>query len=93
MPTAKIDGLMRPANPFTDKRKKTAKPGEKPVLLFDGAGLYLEVATSGSKLWRMKFRHGGNTTRMAFGKYPDVSLAEAREKRQQIRKQLAAGLH
>jgi integrase len=70
---------------------KNAKPKDKPYRLFDGGGLYLEIAPSGGKLWRMKYRFAGKEKRLAFGVFPDVSLAEARERREQARKLLAKG--
>ena len=61
---------------------KNARPQEKIYRLFDGGGLYLEVTPQGSKLWRMKFRQpNGKENRLSFGKYPDVSLEQARQKR------------
>ncbi|MEJ1098569.1 MULTISPECIES: integrase arm-type DNA-binding domain-containing protein [unclassified Pseudoxanthomonas] len=55
---------------------KTAKPGKH----FDGHGLYLEVTLGGSRLWRLKYRFAGKEKRLAFGKFPEVSLAEARDR-------------
>ena len=46
----------------------------------DGGGMYLEVMPTGSKYWRLKYRFGGKEKRLAFGVYPDVSLAQARER-------------
>lgn len=57
----------------------------------DERGLYLLVKPQGAKLWRWKYRHGGKEKLMALGTYPDVSLAQAREKRDHGRKLLAAG--
>ncbi|EME8538589.1 tyrosine-type recombinase/integrase [Salmonella enterica] len=76
---------------LTARQVETAKPKDKAYKLSDGGGLYLEVATSGSRYWRMKYRYGGKEKRLAFGVYPDVSLAEAREKRDAAKKVLAAG--
>ncbi|QPS90987.1 tyrosine-type recombinase/integrase [Atlantibacter hermannii] len=69
-----------------------AKPREKAYKLADGAGLYLEVAPSGSRYWRMKYRFNGKEKRMAFGVYPAVSLAQARALRDQAKKKLAEGI-
>lgn len=77
--------------PLTDTACKNAKPEAKPRKLADGGGLYLEVAPSGSKYWRMKYRFAGKEKRLAFGVYPEVSLAKAREKREAARKILADG--
>jgi integrase len=68
---------------------RNAKPGTKPIRLFDGGGLYLEVSPSGGKLWRMKYRFDGKEKRLALGKYPDVGLKDARVRRDEARKLLA----
>lgn len=57
----------------------------------DGVDMYLEVMPTGSKYWRLKYRFGGKEKRLAFGVYPDVSLAQARERRDDARKLLANG--
>jgi len=74
---------------LSDLAIRTAKPGAKPIRLSDSGGLYLEVAPSGGKLWRLKYRFGGKEKRLALGKYPDVGLKEARERRDEARKLLA----
>jgi len=78
--------------PLTDTAIKKAKPGIKPAKLSDEKGLYLLVNPTGSKLWRWKYRVDGKEKLMALGNYPDVSLAQARDKRDQARKQLAMAL-
>lgn len=75
--------------PLTDIQIRSAKPTEKPQRLFDGGGMYLEIAPSGGKLWRMKYRFGGKEKRLALGTYPDVSLKDTRAKRDDARKLLA----
>jgi len=70
-----------------------AKPKDKPYLLLDGEGLHLQIHTSGSKLWRLRFRFGGKANMMSLGAFPAVSLKEAREKRGEIKKQIAAGIN
>lgn len=77
--------------PLTDTAVRRAKPADKPQRLFDAGGLYLEVSPAGGKWWRLKYRFGGKEKRLSLGVYPDVRLAEARERRDQARKQLAAG--
>ncbi|HNK33365.1 MAG TPA: Arm DNA-binding domain-containing protein, partial [Plasticicumulans sp.] len=67
--------------PLTDTAIRAAKPADKPVRLFDSAGLYLEVAPSGGKWWRWKYRWDGKEKRLSFGVYPDVPLKVARERR------------
>lgn len=64
---------------LSDIKCKGAKPKEKSYKLFDGGGLYLEVLTSGKKLWRLKYHYLGTEKRISFGPYPTVSLAKARE--------------
>ena len=79
--------------PLSPMQVKNARPQEKIYRLFDGGGLYLEVTPQGSKLWRMKFRQpNGKENRLSFGKYPDVSLEQARQKRDEARKLKAAGV-
>jgi integrase len=67
---------------------RKAKPKEKPDRLTDGGGLHLLVQSSGSKLWQMRYRHGGRENVLSFGQFPLVSLAEARRKRDEAKKLL-----
>lgn len=76
------------AVPLTDIQPRTAKPKAKPYKLTDGGGLYLLVNTDGARYWRMDYRFGDARRTLAFGKYPDVTLAMAREKRAEARKLL-----
>jgi len=78
--------------PLTDTAIRNAKPADKPVRLFDGSGLYLEVAPAGGKWWRFKYRFGSKEKRISLGVYPDVSLADARKRREQARQKLASGV-
>lgn len=78
--------------PLTDTACKSAKPREKPYKLSDSAGMYLEVTPHGSKLWRLKYRFAGKEKRLAFGVYPEVSLADAREEREKARKLIKSGI-
>lgn len=78
--------------PLTDTAIRNAKPSDKPVRMFDGGGMYLEVSPAGGKLWRMKYRVDGKEKRLSFGVYPDVGLKAAREKRDEARKLLAQGI-
>ena len=77
--------------PLTVRQVETAKPKEKSYKLFDGGGLYLEVTSKGSRYWRMKYRFGGKEKRLAFGVYPVVTLAKAREMRGEAKKILNSG--
>lgn len=58
--------------PLTDTQVRKAKPSEKPLRLFDGKGLYLEISPAGGKLWRLKYCFDGKEKRLSFGIYPDV---------------------
>jgi integrase len=78
--------------PLTDTAIRKTKPTDKPQKMFDGGGLYLLLNPNGSRWWRWKHRVGGKEKLLSFGVYPDVSLAQAREKRDEARKQLAAGI-
>ena len=76
--------------PLTDMKVQKSKPQNKPVTLFDGGGLFLLVTPSGGKLWRFKYRYDGKQKLLALGAYPEVSLADARHKREDARKLLAS---
>ncbi|HEV2607453.1 MAG TPA: integrase arm-type DNA-binding domain-containing protein, partial [Xanthomonadaceae bacterium] len=71
---------------------RNAKPGDKPRKLPDGGGLYLLLNPNGARWWRLKYRHGGKEKLLSLGTYPDTSLADARAKRDEARKLLAAGV-
>ena len=77
---------------LTDPKVKQAKPKEKVYRLSDEKGLYLEVHPTGAKYWRHKYRFGGKEKRLAYGVYPEVSLKEARTKRDEARTLLAGGV-
>ena len=74
---------------LTELEVKKAKPTDKHKKLFDGGGMYLMVHTNGSKYWRLSYRFGGKQKTLALGVYPDIGLAEARQRREQARKLLA----
>ena len=71
---------------------RNAKPGVKARKMFDGGGLYLELAPSGGRWWRLKYRFEGKEKRLSLGTYPDVSLKHARERRGEARRFLANGI-
>ncbi|MET3650309.1 hypothetical protein ABIC75_000011 [Dyella japonica] len=77
---------------LTELQVRKAAPGDKPKKLADGAGMYLLVAPSGGKLWRLKYRIDGKEKVLALGRYPDVGLAEARSRREDARRQIARGI-
>jgi integrase len=78
--------------PLTDTAIRNAKPGEKPVKLFDERGLYLEISPTGGKWWRLKYRFDGKEKRLSLGVYPAVNLKDARNRRDEARKLLANGI-
>lgn len=79
--------------PLSDVQVRNAKPRQKPYKLFDGGGLFLDVAPHGSRIWRMKFMQAnGKSNTLTFGPYPEVSLREAREKRLEARRLLVNGI-
>jgi integrase len=75
--------------PLTDIKIKKAKPKDKPVTLFDGGGLFLLITPTGGKLWRFKYRHDGKQKLLAFGSYPEITLQDARQRREDARRLLA----
>jgi integrase len=77
---------------LTDTLIRKAKPAGKPVRLYDDRGLYLEVAPAGGKWWRLKYRFGGKEKRLSLGVYPEVTLKDARDRRDDARKLLAGGI-
>lgn len=78
--------------PLTDLQVSKAKAKKKPTSLFDGGGLFLLVTPSGGKLWRFKYRFDGKAKKLSFGPYPEISLTDARSRREEARKQLAHGV-
>jgi integrase len=78
--------------PLTDTAIRNAKAEEKDRKLTDGGGLYLFVTSKGGKLWRLKYRFDGKEKLLSFGSYPEITLAEARERRTAARKLLANGV-
>lgn len=77
---------------LTDLVARTAKAGEKPFKLSDEKGLYLLVKPNGAKLWQHKYRFGGKEKLLSYGAYPETSLREARDKRDEARKLIGNGV-
>lgn len=77
---------------LTDSKIRSAPPQGKAYKLYDSEGLYLLVNTNDSRWWRFKYRVGGKERGLAFGVYPEVSLVEARKRRDAARAQLAKGI-
>lgn len=71
---------------------KNVRAVDKPVKLFDGGGLFLLVQPSGTRWWRFKYRYLGKEKLLSLGTFPEVSLKDARERREAARKQLANGI-
>ncbi|MEQ0517911.1 integrase arm-type DNA-binding domain-containing protein [Klebsiella sp. JB_Kp010] len=77
---------------LTDIKVRTAKPTDKQYKLTDGNGMHLLVHPNGSRYWRLQYRFGGKQKMLALGVYPDVSLADARARRDDARKLLVNGI-
>jgi integrase len=78
---------------LTDLAVRKAAPRDKSYKLSDGGGLYLLVTTTGHRYWRMDYRYADKRATAALGVYPMVSMAEARAKRLEIKKQIAEGIN
>jgi len=78
--------------PLTNTEIRNAGSGAKALRLFDERGLYLEISPAGGKWWRFKYRFRGKEKRLSLGVYPDVSLKEARDRRDESRKLLTNGV-
>jgi integrase len=77
---------------LTDTAVRKTRPSNRPVKLSDGGGLHLLLTPSGSRLWRLQYRFAGKQKMLAFGAYPEVSLADARAKRDGAKKVLESGI-
>ena len=94
--------IARVTRELTDVEVKAAKAGDKPKHLFDGKGLFLLIAPlqlrpdgkpqPASKWWRFKYTYSGKSKTISFGTYPEISLADARQRREDARKLLANGV-
>jgi integrase len=77
---------------FSDTKFRNAKPREKQFKLSDNEGMYLLVTPNGGKCWRLKYRFHGKEKLLALGTYPEISLLDARQHRDEARKQLSNGI-
>ena len=77
---------------LSESQIRQAMPRDKAYKLYDSRGLYLMVSTSGAKLWRFKYHFGPAERLLVIGKYPDVTLQRARDKRDAARRLLADGI-
>jgi integrase len=82
----------RIAMALKDLEIRALKPADRIYKKTDERGLYVEVRPGGAKLWRLKYRFAGKDKRIALGPYPEVSLAEARSKRDEARQKLRDGI-
>ncbi len=78
--------------PLSDMQVSKIKTQPKQIALFDGGGLFLLVTPPGGKLWRLKYRFDGKEKMLALGAYPEISLADARQRREEARRQVAHGI-
>ncbi|WP_291900858.1 integrase arm-type DNA-binding domain-containing protein [Maricaulis sp.] len=78
--------------PLTDIKIRSLKPADKPYKRSDGGGLHLLISPSGGKLWRLAYRFDKKQKTLAFGAYPAVSLALARQRRDEAKTLLATGI-
>ena len=81
--------MPRTTLPINDTQIKNAKPKDKNYKLIDGQGLYVLVKTNGSKLWRFNYKFDGKEQTYAIGSYPEISLLNARQKREELRAKVA----
>ena len=77
---------------LTDMKCRNAKPGSALRKLSDGGGLQLWVQPTGARLWRLAYRFGGKQKLLALGVYPTMSLADARQGRDDAKQHFAAGV-
>ena len=77
---------------LSDTAVKAAKPRAKPYKIYDHRGLFLQVTPAGGRWWRFKYRLDGKEKLLSLGVYPDVSLKQARERRDEARRQVADGI-
>src|SRR5438045_697638 len=78
---------------LTELAIKNLKPRKKPYRVTDTGGLCIEVSPAGGKLWRWRYYYQGKEQMLALGKYPAMSLADARKKRDEARELVDAGKH
>lgn len=77
--------------PLNVKQIEALKPSEKPYKVADSGGLYLEVSPAGGKAWKLKYRYLGKEKKLSLGRYPIVSLKDARDKRDEAKRILDSG--
>lgn len=85
--------MARTTKELTAMEVEKTKPDSKEKKLYDGRGLLMIVTPAGGKWWRFKYSFSGKSKTISFGTYPEVSLAQARERREEARKLLANGIN
>jgi len=78
--------------PLSEVKVRTAKPKKKEYKIFDGGGLFLLVTPSGGKLWRLRYFYDKKEKKLSLGIYPEISLLDARKRRDEARSQIAHGI-
>jgi integrase len=78
--------------PLTDAKLRALKPAKGAYKIADGEGLYIRVTSSGGRLWAIAYRYGGKQKSLSIGKYPIVSLLDARRARDEAKRLLASGI-
>jgi hypothetical protein len=78
---------------LNDTKIRSLKPSDKPFKVSDSHGLYLLVNSSGSRLWYLKYRINKKESRLGLGAYPLISLANARQQRDDVRRLLAQNIN
>ncbi|MCX5812571.1 MAG: Arm DNA-binding domain-containing protein [Proteobacteria bacterium] len=79
-------------SPLNEKKINAAQPKDRVYRLFDGNGLFLFITPQGGKWWRFKYRFEGKAKMLSFGVYPEVSLNEARSRKDVARELLSQGI-
>jgi len=76
---------------LTDTQLKALKPKAKSYIVTDGDGLYIEVIPTGGICWRYRYRLHGKQEKVSLGRYPELSLKAARQKRAELATLVAQG--
>jgi integrase len=91
-PQGEVFDMPKIITPLSEAKVRNAKSRKSNYKIFDGGGLFLMVTPTGGKLWHFKYRYNQKEKKLAFGSYPEISLAEARQRRDEARRQLAHGI-
>lgn len=77
---------------LTDEELLTAPAKQKIYKIYDGAGLFVEIPPTGSIRWRFKYKFDGKEKKISLGLYPQITIGEARKKRNEFKKFLSKGI-